>query len=148
MYHNLQMLRERGTVENNKFHLLPLQELELKVQRVIGVDAHRKIEKKVPIVAEPWWIPPNIRIAPDAKTAAKEHNELRKVNLVTHRRWRCQVDIGPSDQLTVYGAELMGIWMALDMCWNEVQPHLPRLGSCCLGPCMCFPSLLLYAGCI
>ncbi|CZR68422.1 uncharacterized protein PAC_18321 [Phialocephala subalpina] len=123
MYHNLQILRERGTVENNKFRLLPLQELELKVQRVIGVDAHKKIEKKVPIMAEPWWMPPNIRIAPGAKTAAKEHNELRKVNLVTHmqvftddcdiqgrvgaaawephRRWRCQVDIGPSDQFTV-----------------------------------------------
>jgi ribonuclease HI len=32
-----------------------------------------------------------------------------------HRQWKCMADIGPSDQFTVYGAELIGIWMALDM---------------------------------
>jgi hypothetical protein len=31
------------------------------------------------------------------------------------RRWKCLADIGLSDQFTVYGAELIGIWMALDM---------------------------------
>lgn len=32
-----------------------------------------------------------------------------------HRRWKAMVNIGPSDQFTVYGAELISIWMAMDM---------------------------------
>lgn len=88
-------------------------------------------------MAEPWWIPPNTRIAPDAETAIKEHDSVCETVRYTHmkvytdgsdiqgrvgaaawephRRWKCLADIGPTDQFTVYGAELIGIWMALDM---------------------------------
>ena len=32
-----------------------------------------------------------------------------------HKNWSPMVDIGPSDTFTVYGAELIGIWLALMM---------------------------------
>jgi ribonuclease HI len=137
LYNHILRIRERGSIPDNMARLSPLQELEAKVQRVVGSTAHNKIEKQVPIVAEPWWIPPNIRIAPDADTAVKEHDEVCQLERYTHmkvytdgsdiqgrvgaaawephRRWKCAADIGPSDQFTVYGAELIGIWMALDM---------------------------------
>jgi hypothetical protein len=134
LFYHIQSLRERGTIPDNIGRLSLLQELEGKIQQVIGTAACSKIEKQIPVVAEPWWVPPNIRIA---DTAVKEHDEICKTQLYTHmkvytdgidiqgrggaaawephRRWKILVDIGPSDQFSVYGAELFGIWIALDM---------------------------------
>jgi len=91
----------------------------MRVRKAIGMEAHQKIEQQISIVAEPWWIPPAIRIAPDVETVTKEHDRLREVNLITHmqvfidgsdiegrvgaavwephRKWKKQIDIGPSD---------------------------------------------------
>ena len=137
LFYQIRSLRERGIIIDQFARLSPLQEIEIKIQRVIGGEAHSKIEKQIPIVAPPWWIPPTIRIAPDAETAVKEHDEVCKTQQYTHmtvftdgsdiqgrvgaaawephRRWKCLADIGPSSQFTVYGAELIGIWMAMDM---------------------------------
>lgn len=35
-----------------------------------------ELERKVPFVAEPWWVPPAIHIAPDRPQSITEHNEL------------------------------------------------------------------------
>jgi ribonuclease HI len=137
LFYQIRSLRERGIIIDQFARLSPLQEIEIKIQRVIGGEAHSKIEKQIPIVAPPWWIPPTVRIAPDAETAVKEHDEVCKTQQYTHmtvftdgsdiqgrvgaaawephRRWKCLADIGPSSQFTVYGAELIGIWMAMDM---------------------------------
>jgi ribonuclease HI len=137
LYSHIQSLRERGTIRDSKIRLSPLQQLELKIRSIVGTEAHQRIEKQIPIVAEPWWRPPKIRIADDAETAVKEHDEICATQQYTHmkvftdgsdidgrvgaaawephRQWKSLTDIGPRDQFTVYGAELIGIWMALDM---------------------------------
>jgi hypothetical protein len=76
LYSHIQSLRERGTIRDSKVRLSPLQQLELKIRSVIGTEAHQRIEKQIPIVAEPWWLPPKIRIADDVETAVKEHDEV------------------------------------------------------------------------
>lgn len=136
MYHLMSILRERGHPQNAT-RLSPLQEVELECMGIIGREAHKRIERKATVVAPPWWTPMNIHIAQDTKVAIQEHDELQKENLTAHmqvftdgsdirgrvgaaawephRKWKGMIDIGPTDQFTVYGAELIGIWMALDM---------------------------------
>ncbi len=136
MYLIMRIHRERGTFRKEHLRRSPLQELEMKVKRIVGEPAHQKIERQVPVMAEPWWRPPGCMIESEEE-AVKSHNRLREVNLTTHmqvftdgsdiggrvgasawepfRKLKAQMDIGPSSQFTVYGAELCGIWMALDM---------------------------------
>jgi cytolysin (calcineurin-like family phosphatase) len=53
LFYQIQTLRERGTIPDNIARLSLLQKLEIKVQQVIGTTAYSKIEKKIPIIAEP-----------------------------------------------------------------------------------------------
>jgi hypothetical protein len=78
LFARIEAIRERGILPDQKAGLSPLQELENMAQQVISMAAHSKIEKKVPVVAEPWWIPLYVRIAPDADMATREHNEVCK----------------------------------------------------------------------
>ena len=51
-------------------------QLELKIRSIVRPEAHQRIEKQIPIVAKPWWLPLKIRIADDAETVVKEYNEV------------------------------------------------------------------------
>jgi hypothetical protein len=42
----------------------------------LGGKAVSDIEQQLPVVAAPWWKPPQITIAASKEAAAKEHDEL------------------------------------------------------------------------
>jgi hypothetical protein len=46
----------------------------------LGGKAVSDIEQQLPVVAAPWWKPPQISIAASKETAAKEHDKLLKEN--------------------------------------------------------------------
>lgn len=102
-----------------------------------------ELERKVPFVVEPWWVPPTIHIAPDRPQSITEHNELVQDDQILpiytdgsgHRKRVGSAAIIPSVQgalkkaylgcliskHSVYAAELYGILMALQL----VLEHLP-----------------------
>jgi hypothetical protein len=103
----------------------------------LGGKAVSDIEQQLPIVAAPWWKPPQISIAASKETAAKEHNKLLRESKSCTRtlivytnssnisgqvgaaawcpseEWAAQAYIGSRSAYTVYSAELLGIHYAL-----------------------------------
>lgn len=111
----------------------PLEMLTTRLEKRTGVKA-KEMEKITPFAAAPWWIPPNIRIMPNKKTAEQNHKEqLQKekahyiysdgsgingkigaaaVSTATETPTIRRTYLGPSTFFTVYSAELYGIAMA------------------------------------
>ncbi|TKA77911.1 hypothetical protein B0A49_04302 [Cryomyces minteri] len=96
-----------------------------------------ELERKVPFVAEPWWVPPAIHIAPNRPQSIVEHNEIiRDLQILPvytdgsgYKKRVGSAATIPSipgatkkaflgsltDKHSVYAAELYGILMALQL---------------------------------
>lgn len=137
--HMIRSTKIRTAVDDhpNTIRLSPLQRLERVLSDLLGVPQLGVLEVFNSTIVDPWWQPPPIHIAPDAKMAVKAHDNIRKdfrardlwiytdgsdidghvgsAAWCEQRNWQLKAYMGTSEESTVYAAELMGIKQALEM---------------------------------
>ncbi|KAJ5993112.1 reverse transcriptase [Penicillium sp. IBT 35674x] len=126
-----------GTPVEGRSELSPLDRLSSKLESKHGLRLER-LEKRIPHVVPPWWIPPPVRINESAEEAVKEHDATERGTLRIYTDGsginghvgaaavvstsqangmyakRTQY-MGASSTSTVYAAELKGLALALQI---------------------------------
>jgi ribonuclease HI len=138
---------ETGTPAQGRSERSPLERFSGTLESKHGLRLER-LEKRIPHVVPPWWIPPPVRIDKSAEEAVKEHNATEpgtlriytdgsgingyvgaaavtpapQVNGIYARRIQY---MGTSGISTVYAAELKGLALALQMILDTPPAGVP-----------------------
>ena len=84
LHAHLRGLRKVGEPQYRATRISALHRLEIIACQILGHSTFARIEAKISAITPPWWKTPNFRIAPDAETAVKEHDEIQKQESPTH----------------------------------------------------------------
>ena len=129
--------------------LSPLENLTRQFEKRTGLKI-AKLERTVPFIVSPWWVPPKKTIAQDKSEAKQNHDQIAlnpdpqhhiivytdgsgingKIGaaaVAPSQGTVCKAFLGPSYCFTVYSGELQGVAMALNIVLSQTNSQIRKV---------------------